>query len=368
MQHSMSRADNGGENRLLLWQAAHGGAEPTVRFADVDNAFDRQTRLTGGRWPSGAADLDGDLLPELYFANDFGPDRLLHNRSTPGHAALRRGRGAADLHHAQLQGARPRLVQGHGRRLRRPQRRRHPRHLRQQHRRRVRARGEPLRLGEHGRRRHRCARASLRIPIRARPLGPVAQRLGLGRTPRRLRQRRRARGGAGHRLRARRDATAGPSCTSWPWATTTTCDHPGAWPRFQPGDDLSGHLHNPFFVRARDGRYYDVAPELGLDDNRRQPRHRHRRRRRRRRARLRRGQPVGAVVLLPQRQPRIRAPLLASGAAAAHVLERRADAPGRAAPRSPSSCRTAGAGWRRWTAAAATRASAAPRSTSASGP
>src|SRR4029077_7387316 len=25
-----------------------------------------------------------DLLPEIYFANDFGPDRLLHNRSRPG--------------------------------------------------------------------------------------------------------------------------------------------------------------------------------------------------------------------------------------------------------------------------------------------
>jgi len=35
-----------------------------------------------------AADLDGDLLPELYFANDFGPDRMLHNRSTPGHIEL----------------------------------------------------------------------------------------------------------------------------------------------------------------------------------------------------------------------------------------------------------------------------------------
>src|SRR5262249_35188082 len=28
--------------------------------------------------------LDGDLLPEVYLSNDFGPDRLLHNRSTPG--------------------------------------------------------------------------------------------------------------------------------------------------------------------------------------------------------------------------------------------------------------------------------------------
>jgi hypothetical protein len=37
---------------------------------------------------AGAADLDGDLLPELYFAHDFGPDRLLHNISTPGHVAF----------------------------------------------------------------------------------------------------------------------------------------------------------------------------------------------------------------------------------------------------------------------------------------
>ncbi|HSU83611.1 MAG TPA: ASPIC/UnbV domain-containing protein, partial [Thermoanaerobaculia bacterium] len=42
---------------------------------------------------------------------------------------------------------------------------------------------------------------------------------------------------------------------------------PGAWPHFTPGDDLSGHLHNPFFVRARDGRYYDLAAEVGLDDS-----------------------------------------------------------------------------------------------------
>src|SRR5262249_41397617 len=42
---------------------------------------------------------------------------------------------------------------------------------------------------------------------------------------------------------------------------------PGAWPHFFPGDDLSGHLHDPFFVRAKDGRYYDLAPELGLDDS-----------------------------------------------------------------------------------------------------
>jgi hypothetical protein len=54
-----------------------------VRFEDVAGAFDD---LGGFGWTLavGAFDLDGDLLPEVYFANDFGPDRLLHNRSRPG--------------------------------------------------------------------------------------------------------------------------------------------------------------------------------------------------------------------------------------------------------------------------------------------
>jgi hypothetical protein len=39
---------------------------------------------------------------------------------------------------------------------------------------------------------------------------------------------------------------------------------PRSWPRFQPGDDLCGRLHNPFFVESN-GRYYDLAAELGLD-------------------------------------------------------------------------------------------------------
>src|ERR1044071_6384734 len=43
----------------------------------------RRSRAVG--LAMGAADLDGDLLPEIYFAHDFGPDRLMHNRSKPGH-------------------------------------------------------------------------------------------------------------------------------------------------------------------------------------------------------------------------------------------------------------------------------------------
>jgi hypothetical protein len=40
---------------------------------------------------------------------------------------------------------------------------------------------------------------------------------------------------------------------------------PQSWPRFESADALSDKDHNPFFVRAPDGRFYDLAPELGLD-------------------------------------------------------------------------------------------------------
>ena len=40
--------------------------------------------------------------------------------------------------------------------------------------------------------------------------------------------------------------------------------HADSWFELQAGDDLSGHQHNPFFVKATDGRYYDLASELGI--------------------------------------------------------------------------------------------------------
>jgi len=39
-----------------------------------------------------------------------------------------------------------------------------------------------------------------------------------------------------------------------------------AWPEFTRGADLSGTDHDPFFARARDGRYYDISHELRLDE------------------------------------------------------------------------------------------------------
>src|SRR5262249_13625102 len=39
---------------------------------------------------------------------------------------------------------------------------------------------------------------------------------------------------------------------------------PRFWHRWQSGDDIAGSDHSPFYVRAGDGRYYDLARHIGL--------------------------------------------------------------------------------------------------------
>lgn len=93
MQHSMSRAENSGRKKLLLWQ---GATANSVRYRNASDAFTEEM-ASGWTLALGAADLDGDLRPEIYFANDFGNDRLLHNRSTPGHPRFALVKGTRQL-------------------------------------------------------------------------------------------------------------------------------------------------------------------------------------------------------------------------------------------------------------------------------
>lgn len=82
MNHSMSHGTNAGGAHILRWTGATTGAEPSVTFEEqvaIHPAF-----ATGWTLGAASADLDGDLLPELYVANDFGRDRFFHNKSTPG--------------------------------------------------------------------------------------------------------------------------------------------------------------------------------------------------------------------------------------------------------------------------------------------
>ena len=97
MPESFSHAFNGGGERIYRWKSATTGNDPNVNYEEVADALPPGV---GGGWglAVGACDLDGDLLPELYVAHDFGPDRLFWNRSTRGHIrfALLEGREQFD--------------------------------------------------------------------------------------------------------------------------------------------------------------------------------------------------------------------------------------------------------------------------------
>ena len=96
MNHSMSKATNGGGAHIMRWIPSRGGTAVTttaatstpapapISYQEQPDAIDP---AVASGWTLGAAsaDLDGDLLPELYVANDFGNDHLFHNVSTPGH-------------------------------------------------------------------------------------------------------------------------------------------------------------------------------------------------------------------------------------------------------------------------------------------
>jgi hypothetical protein len=84
MNRSMSNGLNGGDDHFFRFTGSTGGATPTARYERIDDALPKNVSK-GWALGSSSLDLDGDLLPELYLAHDFGPDRLLHNLSTPGH-------------------------------------------------------------------------------------------------------------------------------------------------------------------------------------------------------------------------------------------------------------------------------------------
>ncbi|SCL34414.1 Repeat domain-containing protein [Micromonospora nigra] len=82
MNDSMSHAQNAGGAHIMRWTGATTGPEPTVTYEEQPAIAPRYA--TGWTLAAASADLDGDLLPELYVANDFGHDRFFHNTSTPG--------------------------------------------------------------------------------------------------------------------------------------------------------------------------------------------------------------------------------------------------------------------------------------------
>ena len=98
MNADFSRAKNGGTSRMFLHVSATTGDHPTVQFREAQNVIPGR----GNRaWTLavGAADLDRDGLSDLYISNDFGPDQLLMNKSTPGKIKFEelKGRSGFDI-------------------------------------------------------------------------------------------------------------------------------------------------------------------------------------------------------------------------------------------------------------------------------
>ncbi|MFB7915414.1 CRTAC1 family protein [Streptomyces sp. NPDC056061] len=76
MNDSLSHAMNGGGGHFFRW----------TRNGYVATGDDTLPADVRGGWTLGAAatDLDGDHLPELFLAHDFGTSGLLYNKSRPG--------------------------------------------------------------------------------------------------------------------------------------------------------------------------------------------------------------------------------------------------------------------------------------------
>ncbi len=261
MPESTSRSANGGWNRLLLWAGAASGSQPAVHYRDESRAL-KEADARGWTLAVAAGDLDGDLLPELYFANDFGPDRLLHNLSTPGKLRFEALHGQGGFatpksfvvgqDSCKGMGADMVDVNGDGLMDIYVSNISSPWALQEGH-------FLWLSTGETARMRDGIA-----------PYVQGAERLGLSRS--------------GWGWDAKLDdfdndgtleaiqATGFVKGTvnRWPelqalgTANDALLTDPRNWPRFQPGTDISGHDPNAFFVRDSSGKYFDIARRIGL--------------------------------------------------------------------------------------------------------
>lgn len=268
MQHSMTRAFNGGRSRILRWQSATNGPEPSVRYEEVldyvNGSTDEKQRLTHG-WTLavGASDLDDDLLPELYFANDFGPDRLLHNRSKPGQIRFDALAGKKHLTTPSSKALGNDGFKGMGVDF-------------------ADVNGDALTdifvsniAADYALEESHFAFINTGQTQQMRngvaPFTDQSEAMGLSRS------------GWGWDLKlgdfnndgipelvqatgfVRGEVNCWPELHELAMGNDQLIERPSAWFKIDGRCGLSDHDRNPFFVRARDGRYYDIAAELGFD-------------------------------------------------------------------------------------------------------
>ena len=271
MTESLSRSFNGGGPHFFLWKKPGGGKTPFVQFEKVDPDFFYPEKVDPRRihearhgWTLalGAADLDGDGLPEVYVSNDFGPDRLLHNRSKPGKLRFAllegergfttprsrvlgqdsfkgmgidfgdvNGDGWLDMYVSNLSG---------------------PYSLFESH-------FLWLSTGQVERMKQGIA-----------PYYDAGEELGLSRSGWGWDSRLADFDNDGVLEAVQAMGFLKGTTNRWPEmhelgvTNDQLLSDPRVWPDFRPGADFSGGDHNRFFVRAADGRFYDFSHQLGL--------------------------------------------------------------------------------------------------------
>jgi hypothetical protein len=263
MDESKGAAFNGGRKHFFLWAGSTSGAQPSVGFHEVDAGLSSKIDH-GWTLAVGAADLDGDMLPEVYLANDFGPDRLLHNLSTPGH-----------LHFVSLEGARSAFTPASfvlGRDS---------------------FKGMGVDFADVNRdgwfdiyvsnitsqwgleESHFLWTSTGRVGDMQKGVAPYVQaseKMGLSHSGWGWDARLADFDNDGTLEAVQATGFIRGTINRWPelqalgTANSGIMHDPGFWPRFQPGDDLSGHEHDAFFVRSRSGRYFDLGSEVGLGE------------------------------------------------------------------------------------------------------
>ncbi|MEU3654410.1 CRTAC1 family protein [Streptomyces sp. NPDC032161] len=264
MQHSMSHAKNAGGGHVLRREPDAGRAV----YKEVENALPAGD-ATGWTLAAAAADLDGDLLPELYIANDFGPDHLLHNVSSPGRVRFTTMRGRlgpttpkskalgndsfkgmgvdfADLRgNGRLDIFVSNITTSFG--------------LQESNFAFMNDASDPA-----------DARRKLRDGVA--PFTDRSADLGLAWSGWSWDAKAADFNGSGLPAIVQTTGFVQGDTNRWPelqelaMANDELLKHPGVWPNFKPGDDLSGHQHLALYAPADDGSYIDIARRLEVGD------------------------------------------------------------------------------------------------------
>ncbi|GAA1239320.1 CRTAC1 family protein [Prauserella halophila] len=260
MQDSMGKGRNAGTNRLLLTRPT-GEPDTKPELRDVSDSLPAES---ADAWTLsfGLQNLGRSGIPDVYVANDFGPDQLLVNRSAPGNVRFESVRGDRDLTTPRSEVLGHDSFKGMGVAFSYETDGRLPRIL-------VSNITSPYALHE----------SNLAFV----PTGD-ADRLRRGEVP-----------------FDERSEELGISRSGWAWdikagdfdnsggdeiiqatgfvkgehkrwaelqelamANDELLRYPEVWPEFTKGTELSGHEHNPFWVRSADGTYHDLAGTLGI--------------------------------------------------------------------------------------------------------